>query len=159
MAQAVMEIWRRRLQDDGGAVFFDGLCVISFRGLKVAHQLMQTMRIWVCLVQSEIGCRRQSFVATRTPIGRFSRYSICCWQSFKRLESRVRMSGFQQSACHPNAKLRGSSRSENFVRAGHNLRKLLALECQVDLRFSADPADSTFGIGEARKHRLRPCLR
>src|SRR6266849_1196442 len=109
MAQAVMEIWRRWLQGDGGAVFFDGLCVISFRGLKVAHQLMQTIGIRVCLVQSEISCRRQSFVATRTPIGRFSRYSICCWQSFKNLESRVGMSGFQQRARYPNAKLSGSS--------------------------------------------------
>src|SRR5258708_32541507 len=103
MAQAVMKIRRRWFQGDGGAVFFDGLCVISSRGLEVAHQLMQAVRIWVCLVQSEISCRRQFFIATRPPLGRFSRHSIDGWQSFKSRESRVRMSGFEQRARDSNA--------------------------------------------------------
>src|SRR5437899_2178475 len=87
MAQAVVQIGQEWLQGNGGAILFYGFSIISFCRLKVAHQLMQAMRIWGCLVEPEISRGRQFFVATRAPIGCLSRISIRCRQSLKSLES------------------------------------------------------------------------
>src|SRR6266852_568159 len=59
MAQAVMQIGYGWPQCDGGAVLLNCLSIVSFCRLEVAHQLMQAIRVRVCLVESKIsrGCQ------------------------------------------------------------------------------------------------------
>src|SRR5260370_10800773 len=127
MGQAVMQIGKGWFQANGGAVLFDGFSIISFWRLKVAHQLMQAIRIWVCLVEPKVSRGCHFFVATRAPVGCLSRIPIRCRQSLKNLESSFILSRFQQCARHSNAKFSGGPRSEDPQYAWHDLRKLPAL--------------------------------
>src|SRR6266436_8156390 len=68
MAKTVMQIGYRWPQCDGGAVLLDRFSIIPFCRLEIAHQLMQAIRVWVCLVESKIRSGCQFFVATRAPV-------------------------------------------------------------------------------------------
>src|SRR5712692_2822832 len=127
MAQAVMQIGQEWLQGNGGAVLIDGFSIVSFCRLKVAHQLMQAMRIWVCLVEPKISRGCQFFVTTRAPVGCLSRIPIRCRQSPKSLEGSFILSCFQQCARHSNAKFSRGPQSEDPPYAWRDLRKLPAL--------------------------------
>src|SRR6266852_7306214 len=127
MAQAVMQIGYGWPQCDGGAVLLNCLSIVSFCRLEVAHQLMQAIRVWVCLVESKVSRGCQFFVATRAPVGCLSRIPISCRQSLKSLESSFILSLFQQCARHSNAKFSGGPRSEDPPYAWRDLRKPPAL--------------------------------
>src|SRR5260370_13910523 len=159
MAQAVMQIGQEWLQRNGGAVFFDGFSIISFCRLKVAHQLMQARRILVCLIEPKISRGGQFFVAARAPVGCLSRISIRCRQSLKSLESSFILSRFQQCARHSKAKFSGGSRSEDPPYAWGDLRKLPALEGEVDVCFGAALAGNVPPGGGSCKESVRRCLR
>src|SRR5216684_2749846 len=137
MAKAVMQIRYGWPQGDGGAVLLYRFSIIPFCCLDVAHQLMQAIRVWVCLVESKISCGCQFFVATCAPVGHLSRIPIRCWQSLQSLESSFILSRFQQCARHSNAKFSGGPRSEGQLYAGCDLRKLPVLEREVDVCFGA----------------------
>src|ERR1700693_3743798 len=159
MAQAVMQIGQGWLQGNGGAILFDGFSIISFCRFKVAHQLMQAMRIWVCVVEPEIRRGRQFFVATRTPVGCLSRIPIRCRQSLKSVESVLIVSRFQQCARHANAKFSGGPHSEDTPYAWCELREMLPLEREVDVCFGAAPAGNVRSGCGSCKGNLRRCLR
>src|SRR2546425_5716609 len=159
MAQAVMQIGQGWLQSNGGAVLFDGFSIISFCCLKVAHQLMHAMRIGVCLVEPEISGGRQLFVATRAPVGCLSRIPIRCRHSLKSLESSFILSSFQQCARHSNAKFSGGPQSEDLPQAWRDLRKLPALEREVDICFGAATASNLLPGGGSCKGRDRKSTR
>src|SRR5260370_34823773 len=132
MAKAVMQIGYGWPQCNGGAVLLDCFSIIPFCRLEVAHQLMQAIRVWVCLVESKISRGCQFFVATRAPVGCLSRIPIRCRQSLQSLKSSFILSRFQQCARHSNAKFSGGPRGEGPLYTGCDLRKLPALEREID---------------------------
>src|ERR1700674_3450746 len=158
MPQAVMQIGQGRLQGYGGAVLFDSFPIISLCRLKVAHQLMQAMRVGVCLVEPEISRGGQFFVATRAPVGCFSRIPIRCRQFLKSFESSFVLACFQQGARHANAKFSGGPRSENPPCAWSDLREPPALEREVDVCFGAAAAGHVLTGGGGCKGSLHRCF-
>src|SRR5260370_29245691 len=103
MAKTVMQIGYGWPQCDGGAVLLDRFSIIPFCRLEVAHQLMQAIRVWGCLVESKISSGCQFFVATRTPIGCLNRIPIGCRQSLQSLESSFILSRLLQCAPPSNS--------------------------------------------------------
>src|SRR5260370_6633859 len=156
MAKAVMQIRYGWPQGDGGAVLLYRISIIPFCCLEVAHQLMQAIRVWVCLVESKISCGCQFFVATCAPGGHLSRIPIRCWQSLQSLESSFILSRFQQCARHSNAQFRGGPRSEGQLHAGCDLSKLPVLERDVDVCFGAGPVGHVLPGGGSCKRSLCP---
>src|SRR5258708_3050478 len=139
MAKAVMQIRIGMLKGDGGAVLLYRISIIPFCCLEVAHQVMQAIGVWVCLVESKISCGCQFFVATCAPVGHLSRIPIRCWQSLQSLESSFILSRFQQCARHSNAKFSGGPRSEGQLHTGCDLRKLPVLDRQSHFSFVPGP--------------------
>src|SRR6267143_2675749 len=154
-----MQIGQEWLQGNDGAVLFDGFSIISLCCFKVAHQLMQAIRIWVCLIEPKISRGCQLFEAARAPVGCLSRIPIRCRQSLKSLESSFILACFQQCARHSNAKFSGGPRCEYPPYAWRDLGKLPALERQVDVCFSAVPAGNVLPGSGSCKGSLRRCLR
>src|SRR5229473_1165281 len=159
MAQAVMQIGQGWFQGNRGAVLIDGFSIISFCRFKVAHQLMQAIRAWVCLVESKISRGCQFFVATRAPVGCLSRIPIGRRQSLQSLESSLILSRVQQCARHSKAKFSGGPRGEYRPHAWSDLRKLPAQEREVDVCFGAVPAGNVLPGGGSCKGSLGRCLR
>src|SRR5713101_8266789 len=159
MAKAVMQIGYGWPQCDGGAVLLDCFSIIPFCCLEVAHQLMQAIRVWVCLVESKISHGGQFFVAARAPVGCLSRIPIRCRQSLQSLESSFMLSRFQECARHSNAKFSGSPRCEGRLDAGCDLSKLPVLERAVDVCFSAVPVGNVLSGSGSLRSRLCGCLR
>src|ERR1700674_77559 len=159
MAKAVMQIGYGWPQCDGGAVLLYRFSIIPSCRLEVAHQLMQAIRVWVCLVESKISRGCQFFVATRAPVGCLNRIPIRCRQSLQSLESSFILSRFQQRARHSNAKFSGGPRSEGQLHAGCDLRKLPVLEREVDGCFGAVLVGNLLPGGGSCKSSLCRCLR
>src|ERR1700730_12607509 len=159
MTQAVMQIGQRWPQGNGGTVFFDGLSVISSRRFKVAHQLVQAIRICVRLIEPKISRGCQLFIAARAPIGRLSGVLIRCRQPLKTLESSFILSGIQRCACQSNAKFSGGPRSEDLPYAWRDCRELSALESDVDVCFGATPDGNLLLGGRSCKASFRRRLR
>src|SRR6267378_424678 len=159
MAKAVMQIGYGWPQGDGGAVLLYRFSIIPFCRLQVAHQLMQAIRVWVCLVESKISRGCQFFVATRAPVGCLGRIPIHCRQSLQSLKSSFILPRFQQCARRSNAKFSGGPRSESQLHAGCGFRKLPVLERDVDVCFGADTVGNLLPGGGSCKSSLCRCPR
>src|SRR5260370_29189531 len=105
MAPAVMQIGYGWPQCDGGAVLLNCLSSVSFCRLEIAHQLVQAIRVRVCLVEAKISRGCQFFVATSAPVGCLCLIPIGRRQSLQSLEGSFLHSCLQPPPSHTTSTL------------------------------------------------------